>query len=60
MGTYVLPSFSLDYLCILTLFIATLSPPEWLCIKAGSCVRRFNVSLIVWAKSGDSVHKPQV
>ena len=25
----------------------------------GSCVSYFNVSLIVWAKSRDSVHKPQ-
>ena len=25
----------------------------------GSCVSHFNVSLIVWAKSQDSVHKPQ-
>ena len=31
--------------------LATLSPPEWLYIKAGSCVRHFNISLIVWAKS---------
>ena len=38
--------------------IATLSLPEWLCIKAGSCVTHFHVSLIVWAKSQDSVHKP--
>ena len=37
----------------------TLLPPEWFCIKAGSCVSHFNVSLIVWAKSQDSVHKPQ-
>ena len=37
----------------------TLSPPEWLCIKVGSCVSHFNVSLIVWAKSQDSVRKPQ-
>ena len=29
------------------------------CIKAGSSVRHFNVSLSVWAKSQDSVHKPQ-
>ena len=29
------------------------------CIKVGSCVSHFNVSLIVWAKSQDSVHKPQ-
>ena len=36
-----------------------LSPPEWLCIKAGSCVRQFNISLTVWAKSEDIVHKPQ-
>ena len=28
-------------------------------IKVGSCVRHFNVSLIVWAKSQDSVRKPQ-
>ena len=35
------------------------SPPEWLCIKVGSCVSHFNVSLAVWAKSQDSVHKPQ-
>ena len=28
--------------------------------KAGSCVKHFNVSLIVWAKSQDSVQKPQV
>ena len=31
--------------------LAILSPPERLCIRAGSCVRQFNVSLIVWAKS---------
>ena len=31
--------------------LGTPSPPEWLCIKAGSCVSHFNVSLIVWAKS---------
>ena len=37
----------------------TLSPPEWFCIKVGSCVGHFNVSLIVWAKSQDSVRKPQ-
>ena len=29
------------------------------CIMAGSCVRHFDVSLIVRAKSQDSVHKPQ-
>ena len=29
------------------------------CIKVGSCVSHFNVSLIVLAKSQDSVHKPQ-
>ena len=29
------------------------------CIKAGSRVSDFNVSLIVWAKSQDGVHKPQ-
>ena len=29
------------------------------CIKAGSCVRHLNVYLTVWAKSQDSVHKPQ-
>ena len=41
--------------------LATLSPPpEWLCIKVGSCVSHFNVSWIVWAKSEDSVHKPQL
>ena len=39
--------------------LLTLSPPEWLCIKVGSCARPFNVSLIVWAKSQGSVHKPQ-
>ena len=27
--------------------------------KAGSCVRHFKVSLIVWAKSQDNTHKPQ-
>ena len=43
------------YLHLLT----TLSPSEWFYIKVGSCVRHFNVSLIVWAKSQDSVHKPQ-
>ena len=37
----------------------TYSPPELLCIKAGSSVRHFNVLLIVWAKSQDSVHKSQ-
>ena len=30
------------------------------CVKVGSCVSQFNVSLIVWEKSQDSVHKPQV
>ena len=30
------------------------------CIKAGSCVSQFKVSLMVWAKSQDSVQKPQV
>ena len=39
--------------------LVTLSPPKWLCIKLGSCVSHFNVSLIVWAKSRDSVHKAQ-
>ena len=39
--------------------IVTLSPPELLCIKVGSCVGHFNVSLIVWAMLQDSVHKPQ-
>ena len=29
------------------------------CIKVGSCVSHFDVSLIVCAKSQDSVHKPQ-
>ena len=29
------------------------------CIKVGSCVSHFNVALIVWAKSQNSVHKPQ-
>ena len=38
------------------LLLATLSPPEWLCIKADSCVRQFNV--LLRAKSQDSVHKP--
>ena len=38
--------------------LVTLSPPEWFCIKVGSCVSHFNVSLTVWAKSQDSVHKP--
>ena len=38
--------------------LATLSPPDWLCINVGSCVRHFNVSLSVWAKSQDGVHKP--
>ena len=28
-------------------------------MKAGSCVSHFNVSLILWAKSRDSVHKLQ-
>ena len=28
------------------------------CIKAGSCVRRYNVTLIMGAKSQDTVHKP--
>ena len=28
-------------------------------LKAGSCVSHFNVSLTVWAKSQDGVHKPQ-
>ena len=38
----------------------TLSPLEWFCIKVGSCVSHFNVSVIVWAKSQDTVHKPIV
>ena len=38
--------------------LATLSPPEWPCIKVGSCVSHFNDWLIVWSKSQDSVHKP--
>ena len=29
------------------------------CIKAGSSVNPFNVSLIVWTKSQGGVHKPQ-
>ena len=29
------------------------------CIKVGCCVSHFNVSFTVWAKSQDSVHKPQ-
>ena len=37
----------------------TLSPPECLHIKMGSCVSHFNVSFIVWTKSRDSVRKPQ-
>ena len=39
-----------------------MSPPEWPCIKVGGCVSFFfffNFSLILWAKSQDSVHKPQ-
>ena len=39
--------------------LATLSPPELLCNKVGSCVSHSELSLIVWAKSQDSVHKPQ-
>ena len=39
--------------------LATLSPPEWLYLKGGSCVRHFNLSLSVWAESQDSVRKPQ-
>ena len=38
---------------------ATLSPPERFCIKVGSCVSHFSVSIIVWAKSQDGVHKSQ-
>ena len=38
--------------------LTTLSPPEWLCIEAGSCVRHFDVSLIVRAKSQDGVREP--
>ena len=30
------------------------------CIKGGSYMNHFNVSSIVWAKSQDTVHKPQV
>ena len=37
--------------------LTTLSPPEWLCTKVGSCARHFNVSLIVPAKSQGGVHK---
>ena len=40
--------------------LATLSPPEWLCIKAGNCARHFNVLLAAWAKSQDNIHKPQI
>ena len=29
-------------------------------LKVGSCVSHFNVSLTVWAKSRDSVHKSQI
>ena len=32
--------------------------PTRYCVKVGSCVSLFNVSLIVWAESQDSVHKP--
>ena len=39
--------------------LVTLSPPERFCIKVGSYLSHFNVSLIVWAKSQDSVRKPQ-
>ena len=28
-------------------------------LRWGSCVSHFNISLIVWAKPQDSVHKPQ-
>ena len=38
----------------------TLSSPERLCFKVGSCVSHLKVSLIVWTKSRDSVHKPQI
>ena len=48
-GVWVLISYHL---------LATLSPPEWLCIKVGSCASHFNVSLTVWAKSQNNVHKP--
>ena len=43
-----------------TYLLATLSPQDWHCTKVGSCVSHFNVSLIVWAKSHDSVHKPPI
>ena len=43
--------------CIRHLLV-TLSPPEWFCIKVGSCVSHFAVSLTVWAQSQDSVHNP--
>ena len=29
-------------------------------LRVGSCVSRFNISLIVWEKSQDSVHKSQL
>ena len=45
-GEWVLTSFHL---------LDTLSPPDWQHCE-GSCVRHFNVSFIVWAKSQDSVH----
>jgi len=35
---------------------ATLSPPEWFCMKMGSIKSHFNVSLTM--KTQDSVHKP--
>ena len=49
---------SRDFFFYILHLLATLSPPEWFCIKVGSCVSHFNVSLIVWAKSQDSAHKP--
>ena len=39
--------------------LATLLPPDWLCIKAGSCVRHWNVLVNVWAKSQASINKLQ-
>ena len=44
---------------ILYTLLATLSSPEQFCIEVGSCASHFNVPLIVWAKSQDSVHKAQ-
>ena len=42
-----------------TYLLTQLSPPQWHCIKMGSCLSHFDVSLTVWEESQDRVNKPQ-